>query len=231
MKKINGIQEEIIRRILMVPQGTPKKALYIESGLLDIETMTDKLRLAMEHKMDKNPNQLTSRVRNARIKGGWQEVTEEKRRKYGITREDIRGSTGRVKREIHTKCRQKMENNLRNDENKTKIKFLLENKEQWQAGKRPQYMGKLNRTDASIIFKARTRMLDVKHNYKGKYRGTVCRKCNTEEETQEHVLDHCTAIHANEESKVKIIDLFKEETVEIKETAKKIKTIMTELEK
>ena len=41
-RKINQIQENIIRRILMVPQSTPIEALYMETGLLDITTIIKK---------------------------------------------------------------------------------------------------------------------------------------------------------------------------------------------
>ena len=41
-RKINQIQENIIRRILMVPQSTPTEALYMETGLLDITTIITK---------------------------------------------------------------------------------------------------------------------------------------------------------------------------------------------
>ena len=41
-KSLNRIQENIIRRVLMVPQSTPTDTLYIETGLLDIYTITTK---------------------------------------------------------------------------------------------------------------------------------------------------------------------------------------------
>ena len=41
-KIINQIQENIIRRILMVTQSTPTESLYIETGLLDITTIVTK---------------------------------------------------------------------------------------------------------------------------------------------------------------------------------------------
>ena len=47
-EKLNQLLDRIIRRILMVPESTPREALYIESGLLDIETITDKNRIMME---------------------------------------------------------------------------------------------------------------------------------------------------------------------------------------
>ena len=38
-EKINRIMDNILKRILMVPQSTPREALYIETGLLDPEAI------------------------------------------------------------------------------------------------------------------------------------------------------------------------------------------------
>ena len=40
--RINIIMDNIIKRILMVPQNTPREALFIETGLLDPETISAK---------------------------------------------------------------------------------------------------------------------------------------------------------------------------------------------
>ena len=39
LKKLNQILDKIIRRVLMVPDSTPREALYIETGLVDIEAI------------------------------------------------------------------------------------------------------------------------------------------------------------------------------------------------
>jgi Zn finger protein HypA/HybF involved in hydrogenase expression len=70
-------------------------------------------------------------------------------------------------------------------------------------------MNKLTRMEASAIFKARTRMLDVKNNYRDKYNDTKCRKCDAETETQEHILEECPGIHKDNSTKVKEMTYFK----------------------
>ena len=49
-----------------------------------------------------------------------------------------------------------------NKKKKSKVKFLLTNIKDRKIGNRPLHMEKLNRYQVSTIFKARTRMLDVK---------------------------------------------------------------------
>ena len=81
-------------------------------------------------------------------------------------------------------------------EGKTKTQYLLNNTT-WKPGTSKTYMNKLTRMEASTIFKARTRMLDVKNNYRGKHNNVTCRKCGETTETQEHILDECKGIHTN----------------------------------
>ena len=52
---------------------------------------------------------------------------------------------------------------------------------------------KLSINDKKFIFAARTRMLDMKGNFKTGQLDKKCRKCETTEETQQHLLD-CPAL-------------------------------------
>ena len=92
-----------------------------------------------------------------------------------------------------------------------KIQFLRENTN-WKAGERSKYMKELKRIEASTIFKARTRMLDVKNNFRGKYKDTKCRKCTETIKSQEHVLETCTGIHDDDTTKININGIFDSKT-------------------
>ena len=90
-------------------------------------------------------------------------------------------------------------------------------------------MDKLYRNETSTIFRARTRMLDIKNNFKGKYinhkcnnckdnekcfncqEKLKCRACNQVTETQEHVLNECETLHPGPGTKVSTEDIFKED--------------------
>ena len=51
-------------------------------------------------------------------------------------------------------------------------------------------------------------MLDVKNNFRGKYKDTKCRKCTETIESQEHVLETCTGIHDDDTTKINTNDIF-----------------------
>ena len=69
----------------MVPTSTPRKALYIETGLLDIETLDDKNRIAMGERLGKNSNNLLNEITNQDTPEGWNEYVEGMKIKYDIT--------------------------------------------------------------------------------------------------------------------------------------------------
>ena len=110
-------------------------------------------------------------------------------------------------------------------EGQIKTQYLLNNTT-WKPGRiKKIYMNKLSRMEASTIFKARTRMLDVKINYRGKYNDVICRKCGEPTETQEHILDECKGIHTNNTSKVNKTDIFCNDHTELRDTVNKITKI------
>ena len=83
-------------------------------------------------------------------------------------------------------------------------------------------MDHLSRREVSAIFAARTRMLDVKANFKNKYSDTKCRWCKTEEETQQHIMEECEEINRSEIGKITTKEIFTEEIENIRRTARKI---------
>ena len=107
--------------------------------------------------------------------------------------------------------------------------YFTNNKEEWQRGKKAKYMNELTRKQTSLIFKARSRMLKVKGNYKNGYPDLICRLCKGGEETQTHILEECLVLHPNNNNKVPIDQLFTEDTGALKQVAKKLETITEKL--
>ena len=61
-EKLNQILDRIIKRILMTPEATPREALYIETGLLDIETIIHIKRMNMLARLNKEKSILMTEV-------------------------------------------------------------------------------------------------------------------------------------------------------------------------
>ena len=90
-------------------------------------------------------------------------------------------------------------------------------------------MNKLTRRQASIIFKARTRMLPVKDNYWNKHRNHTCRACGIPVETQKHVREDCDVLNLVGEFKVYNKEIFSDNPDKLKTTATNIQIIMDHL--
>ena len=86
--------------------------------------------------------------------------------------------------------------------------------------------------DASSIFQARTRMLEIKSNFKKKYENDMlCRACGTDVETQRHVFEECKKIHEDGSTKIRSDDYFSDDTETLKKAANNIQRSLQVLEK
>ena len=100
----------------------------------------------------------------------------------------------------------------------------------WTPLKRREYMSELSRNQVSKIFQARTRMLNVKDNYRNRYKNSLeCRACGQANETQPHILRECQILHAKGESEILTTDIFTENPTSLKATVKKLERLIADL--
>ena len=199
-KQIDQVLDNIIKRILMVPTSTPREATYIETGLKDMESNMTQKRINMMNRIGKNKNNQN-----------WKNITIQTMEKIGLTTDELKKLTTKLqqKKRVTETIERDFKNRMNSASNsKSKVKHLLEGINNWKVGTRPKYMNQLNRFQVSTIFKARTRMLDIKNNFRGKYNNITCRGCGEVNETQEHVLNECKSIHQNENTRVEQKDIF-----------------------
>ena len=57
---------------------------------------------------------------------------------------------------------------------------------------------KISKEESQFIFKFRSKMVNVKANYKNLYQTYECSNCNSENETKEHIYNGCKAIQKEE---------------------------------
>ena len=90
----------------MVPQSTPREALYIEAGLLDPEAIRLKNRVLMEHRMVNGTSQRMKRfttINNTTTK--WAEETKKAKQELGIDEGDMKGEKTTVKHRVNNKIK------------------------------------------------------------------------------------------------------------------------------
>ena len=229
-KKLNQILDKIIRRILMTPGSTPREALYIESGLLDIEAIAESKRLNMKARLNRDKSEMMEQLlRNPECL--WEKETTRIMENYNMEQQDLMGSKHSTKMMIKRKTIEKFKERITETlQDKSKMRYFSEGKTEWQLGTRAKYMNELTRKQVSLIFRARTRMLKIKGNYKNGNKNQTCRACKAEPETQDHILSKCPAIHQEPSQKVEKYQLFAEDTGTLRKIAKKIEKIMEKLE-
>ena len=196
--EVNRILENILKRILKLPKsGTSRQALYIETGFIEPETLIKRNRINTEYKIRNGGNEMMKCILTGTHKESWIKNNTLIKDEFNISEEDFKtDSISTFKKIIKHKTNEKFENKLQIEaESRSKMKYYLEGKKEWKIMNRPEYMNKLNRNQVGIIYRARTRMLDIKGNYTGKYQNNNCRACNKVEETQIHILEECETIN------------------------------------
>ena len=225
MKKLNQTLDKILRRVLMTPDATPRQALYIETGLLDIETIIDKKRLCMMARLKHNRSEMMNSVLN-NPECKWMKKTKETMEKYNIFEWELAEEKCVTRRIITDRIREKFHEKMSIiPEGRTKIIHFLEGKREWAPEKAAEYMNKLTRKQASIVFKTRTRMIKVKGNYKNGHPDQKCRACKGAEESQKHALSDCIALHPHGPPPSNVLDPFSDNINVLKETAKNVEGI------
>ena len=229
-KKLNQILDKIVRRILMTPDSTPREALYMESGLLDVETTAEIKRLNMKARLNREKSQMMEL-----ILGNpdclWEGETKNTMRKHSIEPHELEGSKYSTKVTIKRKVQDSFRMRItESGKEKSKMRYFSESKPNWTPGRRAKYMDELTRKQVSLIFKARTRMLKFKGNYKNGHKDQACRACKNEAETQNHVLEECPAIHQDTSTKIEKAQLFSEDTGTLRKVSEKLEKIMDRLE-
>ena len=225
MKKLNQILDKILKRILMTPEATPREALYIETGLLDVETIIDLKRLNMMARLNREKSELMAAIlANPNCK--WMKRTKEVMQKYNIDESELQGSKSKSREAIIHGIHMKMYANVRAaSEGRSKLSFFLNGKTTWTAESPAPYMKDLTRKQASTIFKARTRMTKVKGNYKNGYPDQTCRACKQNDETQQHALNECTVLNTDPSASTTNRNVFCTDTDALRNMAKEIDKI------
>ena len=112
----------------MIPQSTPREALYIETGLPDPEAIRLKNRVLMEHRMTNGTSQRMKRfTTNNNTTTKWAEETEKAKQELGIDAADMKGEKTSVKPRVNNKIKEWFKERIeKKSNNKSKVQHLLE---------------------------------------------------------------------------------------------------------
>ena len=189
VQKLDEMQEAFIRRIMQVPISTPKVSLRSETGLLSMKLRIwgEKIKMVLAiRKMDKTF--LARQIYEEQVRLQWPGLAREVEvicRAIGIP--DVNQSTVN-KRDVDFAI-QKVNREEIVMVMKDKYKKLDELVET-ENGLVKEYMKTKNITESRMLFRIRTKMLDLKENMKGRYKSNLeCDACDSQEsESQSHIM-------------------------------------------
>ena len=227
----NKLMDNVLKRIIKTPiKGTPREALYIETGLLDPEAIIIKNRINMENRIRNGTNKTMKSILEIETPRSWAQENKKLKSKLGIMEEEISETHQESKSAVKEKIKEDFKKRINEEmQGKSKMEYYLEGKKQWEPLKPSEYTKKLNRNQVSLIFKARTRMLNLKANFKNRHQEHKCRLCKEAEETQSHFLEECQKLNEKYQKVTKEM-IFSENTEELKQTAKIIKERLEKIE-
>ena len=197
VKKLESVDEMLLRKILSTPISTPKIALYLETGSVPIRFLLKKKRIMfLHHILTRNEEALIRRVLTAQmnkpVKGDWCVVVREDMDSLGlqnISFNDIgRMGKDQLKMLLNEEVDKCSFEELNSGKQKlSKIAGIVYNKLEIQSYLTdPELSIKLKQ----LTFKWRTRMVGVGWNFGQK---ELCPLCFSSDNTHEHLL-YCSSI-------------------------------------
>ena len=197
---LEQVDEYLLRKILNAHSKTPKEMLYLETGAIPIRFVIQNRRLSyLHHILTRNKNELISKVNYAQkrrpVRDDWSETVKNDIVETGLklNEDDIR----QMKRDNFTKVLKKKvrlaayKYLIKIKDGHSKVKIIVhENLE----GQKYIKCYKVRPPEKQLIFKLRSRMTNVKANFKSMYENLECNLCEKSTlQTDAHLLD-CEAL-------------------------------------
>ena len=193
--RLEEIQNSFIRRVLQVPVSTPKVSLRSETGLLSMKLRiwNEKIRMVLAIK-EMDSRFLARQVYEEQKRNDWPGLAKEVEEICGIVGLPNANKVDVTKMQVDGAIREHNRLVIRSDmiSKYKKLDDLVEEEDGMLNIK--DYMRTKNISESRVLFRIRTKMLDLKDNMKGRYSkdDLNCSACNENKiESQAHVIT-CT---------------------------------------
>ena len=187
---------QLSRKILRAPWSTPKELLFLELGCMPLRDIIRKRRISFLQYILKQDSQsmiykfLETQMKNRKAKDWITQVLKDiQDLNLDISLENMKEMTkAKFKIILNKAVKSKALEELNKIKQKhSKGKELKYSYLEMQKYLRPSQIN-ITYEDAITIFRIRSRMTDVKVNFKGKCENLACQICKQENESQHHIL-------------------------------------------
>ena len=201
IEQLEQVDQALLKMILEAPSSTPKVSLYLEMGCVPIRFIIKSRRIMFLHYiLNQNENSLLFKFFNAQldnpVKGDWSEqvLLDLSEIDLQLTMLEIKNLS---KETFRVKVKKAIERAaliwlMEEKGKKSKVKNLNHDVLKMQnflAG------SELETAEKKFLFQMRSRMLDVKCNFKNNYTNLSCPLCSLKEDDQKHTLECSVLLH------------------------------------
>ena len=194
VERLESMQYEILRKIMEQRSSVPYFGLLAETGVWPVEQLIELRKiLLMNNIMNTKGERLIKEILEDQIretwKGCWVEGLKKVLEKYEIRLEEvIKLKKDKLKEKVVQRIEGYLDKKLKGDTS-TKLRFI-------EKFEKKEYITEMDYEDSILMLKVRLNMIEVKCNYKNKYReNRVCDICRVGEDTTEHMIFECDKIH------------------------------------
>ena len=193
LKELDEIQEYFLKRLLSVPNSTPKPALLHDTETLKMKSRIHKNILNfVKHTSMLDTNDLAKEILDEQVSNNWSGLVKEAiqisedLKVEGLLDEKV--SKKRLKNVIRTSVRDRNEDEISEEIKRYKKMTILRE----EKTKKNNYIKKENIPHARVVFRHRCEMFDsklnLKNNYKYKEENYLCDSCESKQDDNLHVL-------------------------------------------
>ena len=192
MEKVNQVHYMVLKKVFEQRENTPYYGILMETGYWPYSYVIIYKRLMLYHNLIHSEERRVARKIvinqiNGKGKGyTWYGGVEEWLNKLELTgseEEVLKITKSKWKKEVKEQLDKWVKEEL--EEKKKQMKKLRFT----NTNGRQEYIEKCKMEQVKKIMKFRLNMTELKSNFKGKYKDTICPACEEEEETTEHVIE------------------------------------------
>ena len=197
IKELEKIDKILIKRILNVPSSTPSALLYLELGMTPLKYLIQARRLLfLHHIITRKEDTLIYKFFNAQCrepaKNDWSETVKRDMEELDLNYEfsDIKSLSKNVwLKRVKEACKSKAFEDLTD----TQMEYSKGNNLGYGSLKMRGYLKTrdINKSQAILLFKIRTRMLNLKNNFKNGNNDLSCKVCFQGVDSQDHMMMEC----------------------------------------
>ena len=198
IKRLESVDEMLLRKLLGTPISTPKAALYLETGCIPLRFIIKRKRIMfLHHLLTREDDALIKRVFWAQmekpVKGDWCLVVREDLDSLGLNLTSLTEVANKSKEQLKTLLKEQIETVSLKYLNTEKQKLSKVANHSYPKVEMQTYLVNphMSLKQKQLAFKWRTRMIKVGWNYGDKGQ---CPICHDADDTQEHLF-YCQDIN------------------------------------